>query len=477
MPTVVDAHSFGVVYNLPVPVWLYLYGAAAALALSFVVIGYFVTARGPAQKPSTWDISNSAFVLAVRRLRLMPALQLVSVLGLLLCLVTGFFGTPNPYGNFNMTFFWIVFILGFTYLTAVVGNLYAAINPWRVIAEWIDSIYRDFTRGRLRYPERLGYWPALIFYMAFIWIELFGGTGPFSLAILLTSYTGINLLGVWLVGAAAWFKYCEFLSVFLRLVARMAPVEYIPARDNQAGKTRLGLRPPFAGLLQSHAQRISLLIFVLFMLSSTAFDGLHETQSWRRLFWADLYNLQLREWVGSNPLAAFPLMNRFYLGWQSFWLLASPFVYLAVYLLFIGLAKLAARSDIPLRLLALRFTLSLLPIALVYNITHYYTLIQTQGIKIVKLASDPLGRNWDLFGTADWLQRTIIPDAGTVWHVQVGLIVLGHIVSVYIAHLEALRTFPSHRQAILSQIPMLFLMVIFTTAGLWILAQPISTGT
>ena len=94
-------------------------------------------------------------------------------------------------------------------------------------------------------------------------------------------------------------------------------------------------------------------------------------------------------------------------------------------------------------------------------------------MKIVSLASDPLGRNWNLFGTAHWLQRTIIPDAATVWHVHVGLIVFGHIVSVYLAHRVALRIFPTHRQAVLSQLPMLALMVCFTTAGLWILSQPL----
>jgi hypothetical protein len=41
-----------------------------------------------------------------------------------------------------------------------------------------------------------------------------------------------------------------------------------------------------------------------------------------------------------------------------------------------------------------------------------------------------------------------------------------HIVSVYLAHVEALRVFPDTRRAVLSQLPMLLLMVIFTTLGL-----------
>lgn len=476
VPPAAQAHSFGIVYNLPVPFWLYAWGATAALVASFLVVGYFVSNTGAGQREA-WsvDLSGSVGVRLARRLRLMALLKVLSVGGLLLCMATGFAGTKSPYGNFNMTFFWIVFVLGFTYFTALAGDLYAAINPWKVMTDGIACFLRGYDGGVLRYPERLGYWPAVAFYMAFIWIELFGRTGPFSLAVMLAVYSLINLAGVGLIGARAWFRYCEFLGVFFRQIARLAPVDYVPSdRSGQGG--RLRLRAPFAGLLEPPAERLSLLAFVLFMLSSTAFDGLRETAPWQRLFWLDLYHGVLQDWVGTNPLAAFPVMTRLFLYWQTCWLLATPFIYLIVYLLFITLTRLVTGGTQSLRTLALQFALPLLPIALVYNITHYYTLIQTQGVKIVSLASDPLGRNWNLFGTAHWLQRTIIPDTGTVWHVQVGLIVLGHIISVYLAHRVALRVFPTHKQAVVSQLPMLVLMVIFTTVGLWILSQPLKSG-
>lgn len=99
-----------------------------------------------------------------------------------------------------------------------------------------------------------------------------------------------------------------------------------------------------------------------------------------------------------------------------------------------------------MRELALRFASTLLPISLAYNVTHYYTLIQTQGVKIVSLASDPFRHGWNLFGTARWLQRTIIPDPITVWHAQVVPIVVCHVASVYLAHRVALRLFASRRR-------------------------------
>lgn len=462
------AHSFGQIYTLPLPVWLYLWGAAAALIASFVVVGMFV---GEPQAPA---LRLAQTVRQSRRvpLRLLWGLRALSLSGLLACIVTGLLGTPSPYGNFNMTFFWIVFVLGFAYLTAVVGDVHALINPWQVISHLLARRFPRYPDGRWRYPATLGYWPALTGYAGFIWIELFGGIGPKALSLLLLAYSGLNLFAVWLIGARDWFQYGEFFSVYFRLIAKMAPVEFL--RDESGALTpAFRLRWPFAGLQQMEPAPVTLLLFVVFMLTATAFDGLHETRLWTKLFWVDLYSQVLMPWVGSNPFAAYPALRQIYQYWQAGWLLLWPLIYLLLYFGGIALVRLAASQPPPVRILAMRFMPSLLPIVLVYNITHYYTLIQTQGIKIIALASDPFGhgRNW--FGTANWFQGTRIPDTETVWHVQVALIVLGHVIGVWAAHGIALRCFGSRRVAVISQLPMLVLMVFFTTAGLWILAQPI----
>ncbi|HUR41010.1 MAG TPA: hypothetical protein VM240_07540 [Verrucomicrobiae bacterium] len=467
------AHSFGQLYNLPVPVWMYLYGAAAALAGSFLVVAWFVGARSVGLNLRRREIGGAGGALALRG-ALLPALKLLSVGALLLCMATGFFGTKNAYANFNMTFFWIVFVLGLAYLTAFVGDAYALINPWKVLAEGLESFAAHWARGRIAYPQRLGYYPALAFYMAFIWIELFAGTTPPSLAALLLAYSAMNFAGIWLVGKAAWFRYCEFFAVFFRLLAKMAPLEYVPpAAPGQRGVLRL--RAPFVGVLQEHADHVSLLLFVLFMLSSTAFDGVRETVPWKQIFWTDLYQV-LKPWLAADPGQTYSTLRKIHLGTQTLALVLSPFLYLAMYLACIALAKAVTRSPLPLRELALRFAFALLPIALVYNITHYWTLILTQGLQIVRLVSDPFGFGWNLFGTAGWLATPMIPNPSVVWHTQVWLILFGHIVSVYLAHIEALRVFPTRRQATLSQLPMLLLMMAFTTIGLWILAQPLDGG-
>lgn len=469
-PLTADAHSFGQMYTLPVPVWMYLYGATAALVLSFVVVAWFVSTGNAQTNFKTRDLSGSAVVRWLTRPALLRTLEVTGVLLLWFCIVCGYWGTRNSYANFNMTFFWIVFVLGFTYLTALIGNFYAALNPWKNMTRWLEKFLPRAFVGRFAYPERLAHWPALLLYMGFIWIELFGRTNPSSLALILLAYTALNFIGAWLWGREAWFRHGEFFGVFLSLTAKMAPLDW--QRDAR-GAVTVKLRQPFIGLLQSRAASMSLVLFVLFMLSSTAFDGLRETAPWMKIFWQDVHGF-LKPIVGDNIVRSYPMLKGIFIGWQTLSLLLSPFFYLALYLIFIALAKLITRSEKSVRELALEFAFSLLPIALVYNITHYYTLAIGQGAQIFRLVSDPFGMGWNVLGTSRWMLKPIILDAGNVWHTQVWLILFGHIISVYLAHIVALRVFRSSRAATLSQLPMLLLMVAFTTIGLWILSLPMS---
>lgn len=468
-----SAHSFGRVYTLPVPVWMYLYGAAAALAVSFVIIGYFVTRPSTDVEVAGLDLSRLAPFRAVLSPPAVALLRALAVGALALCIVSGFVGTDDAYKNINMTLFWVVFILGFAYLTALIGNGYACINPWKTLVRWIERAWHDEFRGRFAYPRRLGHLPALAFYVLFIWIELFGEAGPRELSWMLAVYTLINLTGAWLWGSSAWFRYCEFFAVFLRLIALAAPVAYSPPADpRQPG--RLKLVPPFQRLLKERAEGTALLIFVLFMLSSTAFDGLHETLPWVNLFWLDIYPT-LAKCFGSH-VSSLTLMKGGYAAFNTIGLLLSPFFYLAIYVSLVWLARRLTSSDRDLRQLLRDFCFPLIPIALVYHVTHYYTLIVSQGQQIFRLISDPFGWGWNLFGTAQWKPAIEVVDASFVWHSQVALILAGHIVSVYLAHIVALRVFPNHRSALISQLPMLVLMVAYTTIGLWILSQPLSGG-
>ncbi len=468
-PAPATAHSFGQVTTLPVPYWLYLWGATASLALSFVVVAWFMTTANVAGGRRLHPFGDNRALDWLRRLRIPSIARALTLALFLLCVCTGLWGSRDPYRNFNMTFIWVVFMLGFGYLTALVGNLYALLSPWRSLSELLARVWGGLRDGRMRYPAWLAWWPALTLYFCLIALELFAHVRPAGVAWALIVYSCIQLAGCWLFGARDWLRHGELFAVYFGLIARIAPIAYDP---DATGPARWRLRWPGAGLLEARCPHLSLLLFLLFMLSSTAFDGLRETAFWFALFWKDPSGL-VTALAGQPPLHAYVRLRSWYLGYELCWLALSPLLYLGLYALAVAAGRALVRSERPLSLLLLDFAYPLLPIALVYNITHYATLVLAQGVKIVALASDPFGRGWNLFGTALTMRAPILPDLTAVWHAQVLLIVLGHVASVVVAHMLALRLFGDRKRATLNQLPMLALMMLFTAAGLWILAQPL----
>src|SRR5216684_4065701 len=123
------------------------------------------------------------------------------------------------------------------------------------------------------------------------------------------------------------------------------------------------------------------------------------------------------------------------------------------------------------------FALTLVPIALVYNAAHNYSYVVVQSQGLIPLLDDPLAKGWHLLpALAGYKPSFALAQASTVWFAQIVLIVVGHVIAVYLSHLKAGEKFRTAQRALLSQYPMLVLMVMYTMTSLWILAQPITAG-
>lgn len=433
VPTLSSAHSFGAVYVLPVPFWMYVYACVATLLITFSLLGFLVTAPPVQVRASERSLGRSrrGWVIGPLALGLLRA----GAAGCLsFCVLAGLFGSSDPARNIGMTLFWVMFLLGFAYITLFAGDLYALINPWRTAQERLQRMGCNLSTRRVKWPRRVGYWPAVLFYVTLVGIELFAKPSPRSMAIILLIYSAITLAGCFTFGTRIWFRRADFFSIYFQLIGKLAPVEYrrLPGAPP---RWRVRLRSPFTAMLRQAPAHIALVLFVLFMLSSTTYDAILDTVLWIGLFWRNALWIFEPLW-GSDLSQAQTLLMDWYLLYRKAGLLIFPFLYLGLYLLVLYLAKLVTRSPIPLKTLVLKFCYSLLPIAVAYHFTHYFTFLWVQVKALPLLLSDPLGFGWALLPLGGGVQaEPSTMEMGVVWHTQVAVLLGGHMVSIYLAHI------------------------------------------
>src|SRR5262245_481745 len=280
----VIAHGFGQRYDLPIPLAFYLFGAAAAVLLSFAVFGLFVRGgdrAGAFRQRSLPVAAGRSTALAV----VAVALKLAALAAFIVAVLAGFFGDQNPYRNIAPTLVWIIWWVGLVYVSAFAGDLWAIINPWRTVYDGADWLYRCATSRpalswRLPYPRALGTWPACALLLAFAWIELVypNPAVPSHIACLAVGYSLLTWGGMLLFGRDAWLRHGEVFTVFFGTIACFAPIG-VMGGDDAAGR-RLVLRPFGSGLLADAAVSTSLMAFVLLMLATVLYDGLLGTPEW-----------------------------------------------------------------------------------------------------------------------------------------------------------------------------------------------------
>jgi hypothetical protein len=350
----------------------------------------------------------------------------------------------------------------------VLGDVFQIINPWRAMLR----VLRVGAQPMLRYPPALASWPAFTCYLALSWLELMAPPRPSLLAGALLIYTGLTAAGATLFGREAWFRNAELFSVFFRISGMLAPIAYVRDSTFEDAAWLVRTRPLLSGTLEDRPHHISLLLFVLFMLAGTTYDGVWQTSFWAGLYWQNLMALLHPLW-GDDMARAQAILAPGYVIYQRGGLIAAPLVYLAIYLMVMAVMRAVTSSRMATRALALRFAFSLIPIALAYMLAHSWTLVLTVLPVIPFLLTDPFGAGWNLLGVQRLSAEPEALDMGQAWHIEVALILLGHIASVYLAHVIAQRTFSSRHLVRLSELPLLLLMVGYTFIGLSVLSLPL----
>lgn len=423
------AHGIGARADLPLPAWLVAYAAAGVLVVSFAALAFFWP------RPRLQDAGEGALLAGglAGPARLAVAVGRVAGLALFaVVLVAAWAGDRDPAYNLAPTAFYVVFWVGLIVASGFVGDVWHALSPYETLA----SVGR-WARGRR--PYTLGHWPAAAGILAFAWLELCHPepSSPRVVAVAITAYS------LWVLGAAAVWgrRFLREGEAFAGLFGVLAAMAVL--RRDDAG--RLRARWPAAGL-PALAVRPGTVALVLVALGTTTFDGVSRTS-----FWQDV--------AGSRTGWSLSFVNTLGMLW----------VVGLVALLYVGAMRVA--SNVTGRAtgeLAEGFAHSLVPIALAYAIAHYFSLLVFQGQASIALASDPLGRGWDLFGTASNTIDYRAVSANTISYVQTAAIVVGHVAGVVLAHDRAVAWFPK-RRALRSQYPMLVAMVGYTVGGLLLL--------
>jgi polyferredoxin len=127
---------------------------------------------------------------------------------------------------------WVTWWVGFSFFTALVGNLWPLVNPWSVLFDWAEGLVRRLGYGDgleldEPYPEALGVWPAEGFYLVFVWTKnVFDGSYvPRNIALFALAYSLITFYGMAFFGKETWLRWGEAFSVFFGLLGRFAPTE------------------------------------------------------------------------------------------------------------------------------------------------------------------------------------------------------------------------------------------------------------
>jgi hypothetical protein len=448
--TLLLAHAAPISYKFPLPIWLYVLAGGAAVLLSWPAASFAVRSAEPHDR-----LSRNIYPL-VRRLRIGPIVTGIGSIVILVAFAGGLFSTTEQskefFENPITLLTWVDFWVGLGIVSWLVGNVWELVSPLNIAARGLDRALARRDVAPLRYPERLGQWPALALLLVWSWMELIWAPAkePRTLALILLAYIVAGLVGTALFGAEAWFENVELFSVFSRTLSRFSPVELRPFVPEQWASVPVVERSARfrlygAGLRRDPALPVGGGAFVLTTLATVVFDGWSQTDRFGTL----------QQWFYDR----WSFLAQHVDVLQTLSLIAVVVVFIGAFLLVTGAQ-------------ARRLAPTLIPIAAVYFTAHYFAYLLIAGEDTAAVLVDPFGHSWNPFGWGEYELWKGIAPAALVWWIQILLIVWGHVAAVFAAHRLALRD-RTGRSPLVAQAPLVGLMVVYTVSGLWVLAQQI----
>src|SRR6185312_12006510 len=219
-PASASAHGLVGRTDLPIPDWMFAWGAAIVLIASFVALG------------TLWPRPRLQ-VHSVRPLFTVPRFVeplcgLLGIAAFAIVVYCAFAGTTIALANLAPTAIYVHFWVAIPLLSVLLGNVFRLFNPWRAAYRGLTTVlFRlapSLDAAPLRYPARLGRWPAVAGLVGFAWLELVyvDRDVPATLGILALAYAFVQVVGMSLFGEETWSELGDAFGVYFGLAARLS---------------------------------------------------------------------------------------------------------------------------------------------------------------------------------------------------------------------------------------------------------------
>jgi hypothetical protein len=434
----IPLHGIASRRDLPLPFSFVVIGAALALLISFAILIYAwrqprFERVGGRPMPGLTAVVDHPIVRLIAR-----ALVLATYLWAGLAMMAGQDLLTNPIFGFVYVWMWV----GLVPISLLLGQFWRATNPLRTIHRGLCALARvNPEQGLITLPSRVGVWPAAVGLFGFGWLELVQPDRT-TLAVLrlwALAWLVILVLGA-IVFGQRWISAADPFEAYASTLAQMSIWRRVG--------DQLRLVNPLAGLNAWRAPPGATAV-VAALLGSTAFDSFTNT-SW---------------WIGTVQSSTVPTVV-----WGTSGLLIMiiiVFVSFSLAAAWMGRYGNRPAAEYPRLMVG-----SLLPIVLGYVVAHYATLLIVEGQRTAINFSDPLGRGWNVFGSAEMgVNSAIFNHPTAIAMVQLSAIVGGHVFGIVCAHEKAVALLPPDR-AVRGQWPLLLVMIGYTCAGLLLLFSP-----
>ena len=346
--------------------------------------------------------------------------KLFGIIILFLLVAPGIFGDESSKTSVAPLILWVFLWIGVPVLGLLFGDIYSKFNPLNLFSLKSDK------------PESVYF--ACILFIGLTWFELVWRRpgNPLNIAVvLITLFVCVNLL-----------RY--FLKKSLIEVDPLLLLHYLYSKLKLFNS-----KPYFRSLLDNIGNLAKLKgieYFVLLMIGTVTYDGLRETT-----FWYNQFGSRTDDMGFSTMM--FLTMN---LGTILFYRFACFF------------AIKVGGSDLELNHVSNLFGHTMLPIAFAYHVTHYLTLLLFESQTFFYRFNDPIGIGMNVLNVEEPTINYFIEPL-VIWGIQVAVTLLGHMLSVVLAHDLAVKLF-GHQQSDKTQYIFLFITVALTLQALFVLS-------